>query len=170
VPSWVPNRPRRICARFSFRLPTSRHSSLEEDCSPQKSWPGTLRRCFRMAYKRSGGCASPHGVTPWFIPTDYVSESFHDHLAGESETIFDSHSSRGSHHPSWNASWWTLLRGASKAPTRGTLPRMSPMTEPRRGTKPHCACGWSSCGSGKMRNTSQARAGTRQTRVRDRMS
>jgi hypothetical protein len=31
---------------------------------------------------------------------DYVSEFFHDLLAGESETIFDSDSSSGSHHPS----------------------------------------------------------------------
>jgi hypothetical protein len=33
--------------------------------------------------------------------TDYVLESFHDLLAGESEVISDSNSSGGSHHPSW---------------------------------------------------------------------
>jgi hypothetical protein len=32
--------------------------------------------------------------------TDYISESFHDLLAGESEAISNSNSSRGSHHPS----------------------------------------------------------------------
>ena len=32
--------------------------------------------------------------------TEYVVESFHDLLAGESESPFDSDSSRGSHHPS----------------------------------------------------------------------
>jgi hypothetical protein len=31
---------------------------------------------------------------------DYVLESFHDLIAGDSETISDSNSSRGSHHPS----------------------------------------------------------------------
>jgi hypothetical protein len=31
---------------------------------------------------------------------DYISESFHDLLAGELETFSDSNSSRGSHHPS----------------------------------------------------------------------
>ena len=32
--------------------------------------------------------------------TDYVVESFHDLLVGDLETIYDSDSSRGSHHPS----------------------------------------------------------------------
>ena len=32
--------------------------------------------------------------------TEYVVESFHDLLVGESESPFDSDSSRGSHHPS----------------------------------------------------------------------
>ena len=32
---------------------------------------------------------------------DYIVESFHDLLAGDSESIFGSNSSRGSHHPSW---------------------------------------------------------------------
>ena len=32
--------------------------------------------------------------------TEYVAESFHDLLAGESESPSDSDSSRGSHHPS----------------------------------------------------------------------
>ena len=32
--------------------------------------------------------------------TEYVAESFHDLLAGESESPSDSNSSRGSHHPS----------------------------------------------------------------------
>jgi hypothetical protein len=32
--------------------------------------------------------------------TDYVAESFHELLAGDSEVISDSDSSRGSHHPS----------------------------------------------------------------------
>jgi hypothetical protein len=32
--------------------------------------------------------------------TDYVMESFYDLLIGDSEEIFDSNSSRGSHHPS----------------------------------------------------------------------
>ena len=31
---------------------------------------------------------------------DYAAESFHDLLVGDSETISDSDSSRGSHHPS----------------------------------------------------------------------
>jgi hypothetical protein len=31
---------------------------------------------------------------------DYLMESFHDLLAGDSETIFNSNSRRGSHHPS----------------------------------------------------------------------
>jgi hypothetical protein len=31
--------------------------------------------------------------------TDYISESFHDLLAGESKVISDSNSSGGSHHP-----------------------------------------------------------------------
>ena len=31
---------------------------------------------------------------------DYVMESFHDLLMGDSESIFDSNFSRGSHHPS----------------------------------------------------------------------
>ena len=32
--------------------------------------------------------------------TEYVAESFHDLLAGESESLSNSDSSRGSHHPS----------------------------------------------------------------------
>jgi hypothetical protein len=53
---------------------------------------------------------SLHGITPWFAPpppddefvgiTDYISESFHDILVGESEKVSDSNSSMGSHHPS----------------------------------------------------------------------
>jgi hypothetical protein len=32
--------------------------------------------------------------------TDYIMESFHDLLAGDLEEVFDSDSSKGSHHPS----------------------------------------------------------------------
>ena len=37
--------------------------------------------------------------------TEYIIESFHDLLAGESESPSDSDTSRGSHHPHENVSW-----------------------------------------------------------------
>jgi hypothetical protein len=55
--------------------------------------------------------------------TDYVSESFHDLLVGESEVISDSFSSGGSHHPLRSVSWQESPKGVSKTPTQGKLLR-----------------------------------------------
>ena len=46
-------------------------------------------------------CTPPSPTNDEFMGmTEYVMESFHDLLAGESESPSDSDSSRGSHHPS----------------------------------------------------------------------
>ena len=46
-------------------------------------------------------CMHPSPMNDEFVGmTEYVVESFHDLLTGESESPSDSNSSRGSHHPS----------------------------------------------------------------------
>jgi hypothetical protein len=53
---------------------------------------------------------------------DYVSESFHDLLTGESETISDSDSDRGSHHPSLECFIADSPEGHVKSPHDGNTP------------------------------------------------
>jgi hypothetical protein len=82
--------------------------SMGEPLSPEILARGIPTR-FHFGLRNAAGDAhrlatAPFGSTPIggeFVGiTDYISESFHDLLAGESEAISNSNSSRGSHHPS----------------------------------------------------------------------
>ena len=55
--------------------------------------------------------------------TEYVMESFHDLLVGESESPSDSDSSRGAITPRGNVSWQVTPRDTSKASMREGLPQ-----------------------------------------------
>ena len=58
----------------------------------------------------------PSPVNDEFVGiTEYVTESFHDHLAGESESPSSSDSSRGSHHPSRECFMAGTLEGHVKS-------------------------------------------------------
>jgi hypothetical protein len=57
---------------------------------------------------------------------DYVSESFHDLLAGESETISDSNSSMGSHHPSLECFMADHSKGHAESTRDGNTPSNGP--------------------------------------------
>jgi hypothetical protein len=75
--------------------------------------------------------------------TDYVMESFHDLLVGDSEVIFDSDSSRGSQHSSHEC------RGTPEGHVEsvhdgGLLPRLALMVRLREMQESRLASGWSS--------------------------
>jgi hypothetical protein len=57
---------------------------------------------------------------------NYISESFHDLLAGESEAISDSGSSRGIHHPLWECFMARVLEGHVKDAHSMETPPSSP--------------------------------------------
>ncbi|RLM84893.1 hypothetical protein C2845_PM04G09490 [Panicum miliaceum] len=87
---------------------------------------------------------------------DYILESFHDLLAGESEVISDSGSTGGSHHPSPECFMAGVPEGRVEDAHSMEIPPSSLTTGPGRGTKPHRPRGSSSCGSG--RRSSRRRA------------
>jgi hypothetical protein len=77
--------------------------------------------------------------------TDYITESFHDLLTGDSEMISNSDSSGGAITLRANASWQTPPRGMLKVSKMGgSLPWLALMTRSRETQGPYLACGWSS--------------------------
>ena len=77
--------------------------------------------------------------------TEYVVESFHDLLIGESESPSDSDSSRGSYHPSHECFVAGTLEGHVKSIHEGEATPMNNLNdEVERGVGAHLACGWSS--------------------------
>jgi hypothetical protein len=63
--------------------------------------------------------------------TDYISESFHDLLAGESEAISDSNSSGVSHHPSRECFMVDPPKGHMESAHDGSTPPDSSKDEAR---------------------------------------
>ena len=63
--------------------------------------PSGLRNAAETVGHLAAQCTPPSPTNDEFVGmTEYVAESFHDLLAGESKSSSDSDSSRGSHHPS----------------------------------------------------------------------
>ena len=95
------------CLTFSFAnamIQLTRGKSL----SPEHLTRGTLA-AFPFGLRNAAGTVGhlvaqhmhPSPMNDEFVGmTEYVAESFHNLLTGDSESLFDSNSSRGIHHPS----------------------------------------------------------------------
>ena len=77
--------------------------------------------------------------------TEYVVESFHDLLTGDSESLSDSDSSRGSHHPSRECFMVGTLEGHIESVHEGGVtPPNDFDDEVEEDTGPFPACRWNS--------------------------
>ena len=77
--------------------------------------------------------------------TEYVAESFHDLLAGESESLSNSDSSRGSHHPSRECFMVGTPEGYVESIHEGEATPTNDLDDEVRGDPgARLACGWSS--------------------------
>ena len=85
--------------------------------------PFSLRNAVETVCHLMAQGTSPSPMNDEFMGmTEYVVESFHDLLVGESESASDSDSSRGSHHPSHECFMVGTPEGTSKASTRKGYP------------------------------------------------
>jgi hypothetical protein len=76
---------------------------------------------------------------------DYITESFHDLLMGDSEAISNSDSSRGSHHPSRECFMADTLEGHVKSVhDGGLLPLLTSITRSREMQESCLTYGWTS--------------------------
>ena len=76
--------------------------------------------------------------------TEYVTESFHDLLTGESESPSDSDSSRGSHHPSHECFMAGTLKGHVESIHEGEATPTNDLDDEVEGvTGAYSAYGWS---------------------------
>ena len=74
--------------------------------------------------------------------TEYVAESFHDLLVGESESLSNSDSSRGNHHPSHECFMAGTLEGYIESIHEGEATPMNDLNDEVEGDAgPHLACG-----------------------------
>jgi hypothetical protein len=110
------------------------------------AFPFGLRNAARTIDHLVAQCMDSSSTDDKFMGMmNYIAESFHNLLAGNSEAISDSGSSRGRHHPSREC----FMAGSPEGHVEsvhdgGLLSQLTLMTRSREMQESHLACGWSS--------------------------